>query len=66
MGKATIEPFHFVRKLPYSAELLNKPYPKKYDTPMFIHYDGRKGDALEHVSKFLDAMGPHASNGDLS
>lgn len=49
-----------------SAELLNKPYPKKYDTPTFILYEGQKGNALKHVSKFLDATGPHVSNGDLS
>ncbi|GKU89659.1 hypothetical protein SLEP1_g3772 [Rubroshorea leprosula] len=28
-------------------------------------YDGRKGSTVEHVSKFLDAMGVHANNRDL-
>uniref|UniRef100_A0A2N9J1Q1 Uncharacterized protein n=1 Tax=Fagus sylvatica TaxID=28930 RepID=A0A2N9J1Q1_FAGSY len=38
---------------------------KKYDTPVFALFDGRKGSAMEHISKFLDSMGPFAANGDL-
>ncbi|GKU96154.1 hypothetical protein SLEP1_g9424 [Rubroshorea leprosula] len=30
-----------------------------------IQYDGRKGSAMEHVSKFLDAIRAHASDRDL-
>ena len=59
------EPRHFVRRPPYPAELLSKLYPKKYDTPTFTLYDGRKGNELEHINKFLDFMGPFAGNGDL-
>ena len=50
---------------PYPIELLNKPYPKNYKTPIFVSYDGRKGNAIEHVSKFLDTMGQHAGNKEL-
>jgi hypothetical protein len=59
------EPRHFVRKPPYPKELLKEPYPEKYDTPNFSLFDGRKGSAVEHISKFLDSMGPFAGNGGL-
>uniref|UniRef100_A0A2N9ENN0 Integrase catalytic domain-containing protein n=1 Tax=Fagus sylvatica TaxID=28930 RepID=A0A2N9ENN0_FAGSY len=55
----------FVRKPPYPKELLKEPYPEKYDTPNFSLFDGRKGSAVEHISKFLDSMGPFAGNGGL-
>ena len=56
---------HFVRKPPYLAELLRQPYPDKYVVPTFSRFDGRKGSALLHVSKFIDSMGPYVGNGDL-
>nr|POE82576.1 hypothetical protein CFP56_67869 [Quercus suber] len=59
------EPRHFVCRPPYPAELLSKPYPEKYETPTFTLYDRRKENAIEHVNKFLDSMGPFARNGDL-
>ena len=65
------EPRHFVCRLPYPAELLSKPYLEKYETPTFslydgrTLYDGRKGNAIEHVNKFLDSMGPFVGNGNL-
>ena len=55
------EPMHYVCKPPY-VELLSKPYPEKYETPTFALYDGRKGNAMEHVSKFMDSMGPFAGD----
>jgi hypothetical protein len=59
------EPRHFVRKALYPVELLNQPYPEKYVVPTFSHFDGRKGSALVHISKFIDSMGAYAGNGDL-
>uniref|UniRef100_A0A2N9EG78 RNA-directed DNA polymerase n=1 Tax=Fagus sylvatica TaxID=28930 RepID=A0A2N9EG78_FAGSY len=59
------EPRHFVRRPPYPIELLKEPYPEKYDTLVFALFDGRKGSAMEHISKFLDSMGPFAAHGDL-
>ena len=53
------------RKPPYPIELFYKPYPKNYKTPIFVRYDGRKGNTIEHVSKFLDTMGQHAGNEEL-
>ena len=37
--------------------LLGKQYPNRYELPTFSQYDGRKGSAIEHVSKFVDTMG---------
>ena len=59
------EPRHFVRRPPYPIELLKESYPEKYDTLVFALFDGRKGSATEHISKFLDSMGPFAAHGDL-
>ena len=56
------EPRHFVRRPLYPMELLKEPYPAKYDTPTFALFDGRKGSAMEHISKFLDSMGPFAAD----
>ena len=50
------EPRHFLRKPPYPTELLKQPYPDKYVTPTFSRFDGRKGSAFVHVSKFIDSM----------
>ena len=59
------EPRHFVRRPPYSIKLLKEPYPKKYYTPTFALFDGRKRSAIEHISKFLDSIGPFAAHGYL-
>uniref|UniRef100_A0A2N9FG65 Integrase catalytic domain-containing protein n=1 Tax=Fagus sylvatica TaxID=28930 RepID=A0A2N9FG65_FAGSY len=59
------EPRLFVRKPPYPIELLKQPYPEKYVAPTFSRFDGRKGSALVHISKFIDSMGAYAGNGDL-
>uniref|UniRef100_A0A2N9I5K1 Uncharacterized protein n=1 Tax=Fagus sylvatica TaxID=28930 RepID=A0A2N9I5K1_FAGSY len=59
------EPRHFVRRPSYPIELLKEPYLEKYDTPVFALFDERKGSAMEHISKFLDSMGPFAAHGDL-
>ena len=50
---------------PYLAELLSKPYLEKYETPHLHSLWWRKENAIEHVNKFLDSMGPFAGNGDL-
>ncbi|CAL9025182.1 unnamed protein product [Prunus brigantina] len=38
------------------------PYPKGYETPSFVIFDGRKGSPKEHVNRFVDALGPHAGD----
>ena len=45
--------------------LLSKPYPDKYEPPSFLQYDSRNGSFVEHVSKFVDTMGPYAGDKDL-
>ena len=59
------EPRHSVRRLLYPIELLKESYPEKYDTPTFALFNGRKGSAIEHISKFLDSMGSFAAHSDL-
>ncbi|KAH0976474.1 hypothetical protein GBA52_026193 [Prunus armeniaca] len=34
-------------------------------TPRFIIFDGRKGSPKEHVSCFIDVLGPHAGDHNL-
>ncbi|GKV11517.1 hypothetical protein SLEP1_g22770 [Rubroshorea leprosula] len=57
--------FWFIDDPPYSKEILSKPYPKKYESPTFPQYDGRKGSSVEYVNKFFDALGAHAGDKDL-
>ena len=64
-GRQRKEPRHYIRKLLYPLELLSKPYQGKYKTLTFALYDGRKGNAVEHVSKFMDSMGPYAGDREL-
>ena len=56
---------HLVRRPLYPTELLKQPYPEKYIIPTFSLFDGCKGSALVHISKFIDSIGPYAGNGDL-
>ena len=55
----------YICKPPYPVELLGKPYLEKYETPTFALYDGRKENAMEHVSKFMDSMGPFVGDREL-
>ena len=55
----------FVRRPPYSIRLFNKPYLERYDLLTFSLYDGRKGSAIEHVSKFIDTLRPYVGDEDL-
>ena len=64
-AKISKVPRQFVRQPPYPSELLHKPYPRNYEVPTFSLYDGRRGNTLEHVSKFIDTMGPYASDSKL-
>ena len=45
--------------------ILKPPYPEKYETPTFALYDGRKGNAIEHISKFMDSIGPFVGDREL-
>ena len=50
---------------PYPLRVLSKPYPERYEPRAFTQYNGRKGSAIEHVSKFIDTLGPYAADEDL-
>ena len=63
-AKAPKERFYAQRPL-YSLRVLNKPYPKRYESRAFAQYDGKKGSVVEHVSKFIDTLGPYAADEDL-
>ena len=55
----------YARRPPYPLKVLNKPYPERYEPRAFAQYDGRKGSVVEHVSNFIDTLGPYAVDEDL-
>ena len=46
----------YAQRPPYPLRVVSKPYPERYEPWAFAQYDGRKGSAVEHVSKFIDKM----------
>ena len=63
-AKAPKERF-YAQKPPYPLRILNKPYPERYEPRTFAQYDGRRGSAIEHVSKFIDTLSPYVVVEDL-
>ena len=61
-AKAPKERF-YVWRSSYSLRILSKPYPEIYEPRTFV--DGRRGSTVEHVSKFIDTLGPYATDEDL-
>ncbi|XP_061998968.1 uncharacterized protein LOC133716276 [Rosa rugosa] len=59
------EDWKYAPQLPYPSSKMHLAYPKNYERPTFTLFDGRKGSPKEHISRFLDALGPHASNHNL-
>ena len=55
----------YPRRPPYPLRVLSKPYPERYEPPIFAQYNRRKGSAIEHVSKFIDTFSPYAADEDL-
>ena len=55
----------YARKPPYPLRVLSKLYPERYESRAFAQYDGRKGSAVEHVSMFIDTLGPYDADEDL-
>ena len=55
----------YARRPSYPLKVLSKPYPERYEPKAFMQYDGRKGSVVEHVSKFIDTLGPYAADEDL-
>ena len=46
------------RRPPYPLRILRKPYLERYEPQAFSQYDGRRGNVVEHVSKFIDTLDP--------
>lgn len=42
-----------------------KPYPAGYTVPNFQKFDGRKENTIEHIARFVDAMGSYAHSPEL-
>jgi len=63
-AKAPKERFYACRP-PYPLRILSKPYPEIYEPRTFTQYDGRRGSTVEHVSKFIDTLGPYTADEDL-
>ena len=63
-AKAPKERF-FAQKPPYPLRILNKPYLERYEPRTFVQYDGRRGSAIEHVSKFINTLDPYTAGKDL-
>ncbi|XP_062021382.1 uncharacterized protein LOC133737940 [Rosa rugosa] len=59
------EDWKYIPQPPYPSSLTSLPYPKGYETLNFVLFDGRKGSPKEHISRFIDALGPHAGNHNL-
>ena len=55
----------YARRPPFPLKVLSKPYPERYEPRAFAQYDGRKGSAVEHMSKFINSLGPYAVDEDL-
>ena len=55
----------YPRKPPHPLRILSKPYLDRYEPQTFTQYEGRKGNAIEHMSKFIDTLGPYATDEDL-
>ena len=49
----------------YPLRILSKLYPKRYEPRTLAHYDGRRGSAVEQISKFIDTCSPYAADEDL-
>ncbi|KAB2617921.1 hypothetical protein D8674_013790 [Pyrus ussuriensis x Pyrus communis] len=49
----------------YPTSVLHMPYLKGYETPNLVLFDRRKGSPKEHISPFIDALGPHTGDCNL-
>ncbi|CAL2271168.1 unnamed protein product [Prunus armeniaca] len=59
------EDWKYLPQPSYPSSLLQQPYPKGYEAPTFVLFDGRKGSPKEHVNLFIDALGPYAGDHNL-
>ncbi|KAH7861632.1 hypothetical protein Vadar_028658 [Vaccinium darrowii] len=50
---------------PYPFTITSLPYPEGYTVPKFVRFDGRIGNAKEHVTRFVDSLGIHSGDRNL-
>ncbi|KAM2174790.1 hypothetical protein ACFX1Q_034276 [Malus domestica] len=55
----------YVPEPPYPTSVLHIPYPKGYKTPNLVFFDGNNGSPEEHISRFIDVLGPHVGEYNL-
>lgn len=49
----------------FPVSITMKPYPAGYTVPNFQKFDGRKGNTIEHIARFVDAMRSYAHSPEL-
>ncbi|CAL8137096.1 unnamed protein product [Prunus armeniaca] len=59
------EDWKYLPQPPYPSSLLQQPYPKGYEAPNFVLFNGRNESPKEHVNRFIDALGPHVGDYNL-
>ena len=55
----------FAFQPPYPREIQAKPYPRGYHPPAFRMYNGRTGNAREHIIQFIDDLGVFSHDPEL-
>ena len=50
---------------PYLMEIATKPHPRGYVSPAFRKYNGKVGNAKEHIIQFIDDLGIYAYDNEL-
>lgn len=52
-------------RLSYPASIAMKPYQVEYIVSNFQRFDGQRGNTIEHIARFIDAMRPFAHDPEL-
>ncbi|KAH7841340.1 hypothetical protein Vadar_028577 [Vaccinium darrowii] len=50
---------------PYPMAILQMPYPEGYTPPKFTKFDGKEGNAQEHVVRFIETLGAFSGDTNL-
>lgn len=50
---------------PFSKEIMQKLYPKGYETPKFMLFNEKEGNTKEHITCFIDTLKVHPHNKEL-
>lgn len=55
----------YARRPPNPLRILSKPNLERYELRTFAQYEGRRGSAVKHVSKFIDTLSFYAVDAGL-